>query len=315
MSNILDVYPIEKMTYGYNIEIQGVETISEGLYQVENVNLSGDAPKSLIRIGENKYIAKTGQKWYPIESITEHLLNQLGTIFGLKMAESRLAIINNQLRFLSKWFLTEKESLVHGAEIFDNYLQDAVFVREIEKQKMARDLFTLQFVEKSIKHFSPQYNIEIMRNLVKLLLFDALVGNNDRHFENWAVIVKNRGYKPEFSPIYDTARGLFWNQSEMSLNTFTDSKIKKYSIGSKPKLGWDGVNDKDLNHFRLVKEIYQNQFYITFSEVKELFADNKIVKMKNFVNKNFAQLMSDRRIELIGKCLDFRFSTIKEILK
>lgn len=48
-----------------------------------------------------------------------------------------------------------------------------------------------------------------------MLVFDAIVGNNDRHFYNWGVIVDLKGMKPpRFSPVYDTARGLFWNQSE-----------------------------------------------------------------------------------------------------
>ena len=312
----LEIYDIENYTYGYDVLPTEVETIDKELYRIEDYPLHGDAPKSLIIIGGIKYIAKTGHKWYPIESITEYLLNQLGCIFGLNMAECRLAVLNDQLRFLSKWFLFGTEYLVHGSEIFDNYLNDVQFVREIEKQKMARELFTLQFVEKSVKHFSAKYHYTIMHNLVKLLLYDALVGNNDRHFENWAVIVKTEDRSdPIFSPIYDTARGLFWNQSEQSLESFTDAKIKKYSQNSKPKLGWDGVKDKDLNHFRLVEEIYKNEFYITKNEIFDLFSPMVIDRMKQCVNNNYTTLMSPRRIEVITKCLDFRYQTIKNILQ
>jgi|GEM_PF-514057 len=318
--NFLDICNIENYTYTdtNRFEESNVDIIENGVYQIENANLMGDAPKSLIRIGGYKYLTKTGHKWYPIESITEHLLNKLGIIFGLNMAESRLAKINSQIRFLSKWFLAGDESLVHGAEIFSNYLNDSDFVSEVEKQKMSRELFTLQFVEKSVKHFAkPQpYYYDILHSLVKLLLFDALVGNNDRHFENWAVIVKNIGdSKPIFSPVYDTARGLFWNQSEESLLSFSDDKIRKYSFNSKPKLGWDGINDNDLNHFRLVEEIYKNQFYITQNEVKELFSQDMIEKMNLFVIKEFSNLMSAKRIEIINKCLNFRYQTIKKLIQ
>ena len=109
--------------------VKGVRVIKKRDYFVQEVTLTGDAPKRFISIynysGSNawrrknkqhwtQYIAKTGHKWYPNESITEYLLNQLGTIFGIKMAESDLAIINNQLRFLSKYFFFFfKEELVH----------------------------------------------------------------------------------------------------------------------------------------------------------------------------------------------------------
>ncbi|MBC8883138.1 hypothetical protein H9X57_06230 [Flavobacterium piscinae] len=51
-----------------------------------------------------------------------------------------------------------------------------------------------------------------------MLLFDALTGNNDRHYYNWGVIshIKNE-HKPYFSPVYDTARGLLWNDSDKKL--------------------------------------------------------------------------------------------------
>lgn len=76
------------------------------------------------------YIAKTGHKWYPVESIT----NRLGRVFGIRMADSRLGVINGQLRFLSRYFLdVEKETLAHGAEIFAGYLKDQAFVEKVEK--------------------------------------------------------------------------------------------------------------------------------------------------------------------------------------
>jgi len=48
-----------------------------------------------------------------------------------------------------------------------------------------------------------------LKEFVKMLLFDAIVGNNDRHFYNWGLLptyVTKK--KPIFAPIYDTARGV-----------------------------------------------------------------------------------------------------------
>ena len=61
----------------------------------------GDAPKDFIKayfykkghIRANNwcyYIAKVGHKHYPIESITEYLLNNIGQIFGMNMQETGL---------------------------------------------------------------------------------------------------------------------------------------------------------------------------------------------------------------------------------
>jgi len=84
----------------------------------------GEAPKSFIRVYDYQkgsiqrksnsaswplYIAKTGHKWYPLESITEHLIARIGTVLGLNMAHSRLVNAGGQVRFLSKYFLNPEK--------------------------------------------------------------------------------------------------------------------------------------------------------------------------------------------------------------
>lgn len=231
----------------YSNSLRAVPT---GITQVKRCNYSiyrgksvmGDAPKELVRIYSYSkdnhfrkinvkrwplYIAKTGHKWYPIESITERLLCRLGEVFGLRMAESGLAMIGGQVRFLSKFFLNgADEELVHGAEIFAGYIGDEELVAQIEEQQLSRDMFTLQFVEKSVEYQFAFCRDEIMREFIKMLLFDALVGNNGRHFYNWGVIRSiTRAFQPYFAPVYDTARGLFWNDTDEKL----ENRYKNHS--------------------------------------------------------------------------------------
>lgn len=302
---------------------------------VQGVTLAGDAPKGFVRLYEFErdgkvrrnnpatwplYIAKTGHKWYPIESITEHLLNRLGVVFGIAMADSGLAVINEQLRFLSRYFLhPEKETLVHGAEIFAGYLEDLAFVESVESANLSRSFFTLQFVEKAVEKAFPSEKKQIMHDLVKLLLFDAMVGNNDRHFFNWAVVQPFEKDKlAYFSPVYDTARGLFWNISDNRLQMRVSNKdvarfVQKYCDSSRPKLGWDNVDD--INHFGLVKKIFDHQFYITREEMRHLFGEEMLLKMKETINREFGRLMSSVRKMMIDECLNYRYNKIKEVIK
>lgn len=327
---------VENWSYSGSLFVSGINvTKSRDCIWVKGITVSGDAPKGFVRLYEYErnsrvrrnnprswplYIAKTGQKWYPIESITEYLLNRLGTIFGIIMADSRLSMINGQLRFLSRFFLNMgKESLVHGAEIFAGYLEDQAFVESVESANLSRILFTLQFVEKAIAKAFPSEKDTIMKELVKLLLYDAMVGNNDRHFYNWAVVQPfDRRQKARFSPVYDTARGLFWNVTDEQLKMRVRQKdvtryVTKYCESSRPKLGWEDV--QDINHFRLVEEIFNNEFYITKDEMRLLFDDGMLFAMKRIINQNFFRLLSEVRIFMINECLDYRHKKIKEILK
>lgn len=334
----IPIHKIENYTAAHRLEVQGVSVVKRSNYFVDDsITVDGDAPKKFIGIYDHqmlgnkhkanrknwiRYIAKTGQKWYPIESITELLLNRLGIIFGLQMADSRIAMIGGQLRFLSRYFLNPmKEELVHGADILAGFLNEDSphFVEEVDKQKLTREWFTLQFVESAVSNMFLYQKEEIMRELVNLIIFDALVGNNDRHFFNWGVIRSIDGsFQPYFSPVYDTARGLFWNDSEEKLrgivevNKMVDSHIKKYSKSSRPKIGWE--DEKNLNHFQLFKKIYENEFYISAADIKGLFPSSILELMLTEVRQNFQPLMTVNRITMICKCLEYRFNELKKML-
>ncbi len=184
---------------------------------------------------------------------------------------------------------------------------------------MARKFFTFQFAEIAIKQMFPNESKPILEDFVKMLVFDALTGNNDRHFYNWGIIkdVENKKI-PIFAPIYDSARGLFWNRSEIDLienweahPKQIDSRIKKYADGSKPKIGWEGLDD--LNHFDLIDKIFSSDSrYIDVC--KQLINRNNLERVLEHINKNFVNYYSELRLELINCCLVYRFEKLTEII-
>lgn len=330
-------HKIEEFTDAYRYDVLKFPVIKRNNYFIDDsITINGDAPKKFIGIYEYqllnskhkanrknwiRYIAKTGHKHYPLESITELLLNRLGTIFGLQMADARIAMIGGQLRFLSRYFLNPlKEELVHGADILAGFLNEdtSLFIEEVDKEKLTREWFTFQFVESAVSSIFLYRKDEIMKELIKLIIFDALVGNNDRHFFNWGVVRSIDGsFQPYFSPVYDTARGLFWNYSEAKLtdivevNKIVDSHIRKYCKSSRPKIGWE--NERNLNHFVLFEKIYNKNDYILKEEIRELLAPSVLEQMLVEIEQNFSALMSVNRITMICKCLKYRFKELRNI--
>ena len=331
--------PVEKLKYcspekysGFIPKLQKDMIIKRNNYAViKGFSITGDAPKELIRVYEYGtgrksnmrtwpvYIAKTGHKWYPVESITENLLNCFGCALGLNMSLSRLALVGGQIRFLSKYFLKKDQELVHGADIYAGFLNDREFVEEIEEKHLARDFFTIQFTEQAIRSIFPEQANTILHEFVKMLLFDALVGNNDRHFYNWAIIRHLQCFhEPKYSPVYDTARGLFWNESEQKILSLHQNKedlslfIQRYTESSRPKIGWD--NELNINHYKLVQLIAQNEFYITKIQIKELLSQSKLEKLFYTLETNFKGLLSLERTDLIRLCLEHRHKRLLELI-
>ena len=319
---------------GFEIRNQGVlPPLRKGYYYtVAGQPIAGDAPKDFIRAytygTANRsdprkwpgYIAKVGHKWYPNESITEHLLTRIGQLLDLKMAESYLVSAHGQIRFLSRYFLERNQNLVHGAEIFADYLKDDQFVEEVEQEGATQDMFTFQFIKDAIQEQFPDQARSILEGYTRMLAFDAIVGNNDRHHYNWGVVVHgHRRHKPYFSPIYNSARALFWNNEESKLEEIKKypnpqrlpAFIARYVKNSRPKTGWDGVNRPD--HFTLIQKIYQNYPDLR-SVMSDLCHQQLLQRIRETLNGEFGPLMSALRREIILHCLKHRLYLFKKAI-
>jgi hypothetical protein len=154
---------------------------------------------------------------------------------------------------------------------------------------------------------------------VEMLFLDAIVGNNDRHFYNWGVLKDLKKSKmPEFSPIFDTARGLFWNNSDVQIADRMTNKaqlnnyLNKYIKNSMPKTGWEGL--KNPNHIELVNELvqYKNDYRDLLALMTHEKKEQAIFKM---IDYEFSKLMTSKRIFIIKECLKLRFTILRNLLK
>lgn len=325
-------YPIINRS-GWDVQHSaGLPSLKDGKFRVIQAAVAGDAPKDFLRIycyGEGRsgnprswpaWIAKVGHKYYPNESITEHLLTRVGQSLGLKLADSQLMWFRGQLRFLSRYFLKSKtQSLVHGAEIFAGFLSDRDFVEEVERQDEARNLFTFQFVEQALRSRFPDHWQELRAEFTRLLAFDAIVGNNDRHFYNWGVIVDVMGRRPPvFSPIFDTARALYWNTTESRLAEIARDKnrhrahLTKYVERCFPKTGWDGLNAP--NHFTLIRSIAEGRPELR-PVLESLCCPQITESVGQLLQTEFKRLISPLRAYFMLECLDRRATLFKEAMQ
>lgn len=315
----------------------GIPILKKNSYcVVPGYSIGGDAPKSFIRVYEYKknsacrkakpsswslYIAKTGDKWYPLESITEHLIARIGAVIGLNMAETRLVIADGQVKFLSKFFtdLDKGQELVHGIDILAAHLGDKTFTEQIALQKREREFFTLEDTVEAIKQLFSDEHIRLLEDFFLMLCFDAWVGVQDRHFQNWGIVRNAYGkHKPYFSPIYDSARGLFWNFQESRITEWAtqnqfNQQIFNQVNKSMPQLSL--ARTPSINHFELVKEILSDRFIPFKSVACRIFTDERLRLVQKMVIKEFSRLLSRHRIDLILKCLEIRHNTFNKLLQ
>lgn len=319
---------------GFTPKPGAIEFVKRSNYFIlKDVTIGGDAPKDFIRYYRygtshkantqtwSLYIAKLGHKHYPMESITEYLMNRIGESFGFNMAASGIAWFDNQIRFLSRYFLKIRDDQVleHGADLYAGYLHDIAFVEEIETRNQSPDFFTVQFTEETIRFFFQADAEALLNDFYRMIVLDALLGNNDRHFYNWGIIrhIRNKE-NPVFSPIYDTARGLFWNDHEDKVQRIYNDKarldqcIVRYCEGSTPKIGWEG--DSKMNHFKLISKIKAEGRSFDDDLRTKVCTRENLSKALVMIDSEFVDLLSRERLELVKKCLSYRFERVFEII-
>lgn len=151
-----------------------------------------------------------------------------------------------------------------------------------------------------------------------MLAFDALVGNNDRHFYNWGIIDNKKKLKqlPRCAPIYDSARGLLWNVSDEQLMNWLKMQqsggrhIPKYIDDACPRISIEG--NKEIGHFELMGFLKkQNRVYK--ETIDNLASFNNEEAVLSMLEKDFYPFFLKQRCELTTHIIKERFKKTREI--
>jgi hypothetical protein len=133
-----------------------------------------------------KQSLKKEKKDYKYEFWSEIIAYELGKMCGFNVLPYHIAIRGNEVGCISKSMINpNKEELVEGGRYIQAF--DNTFNAE---DRSLRHQYTFELVTASLAFIGLQkYN----RDFIEMLVFDALIGNSDRHQENWAIINQTSG--------------------------------------------------------------------------------------------------------------------------
>ncbi|MDL5047509.1 HipA domain-containing protein [Oscillatoria amoena NRMC-F 0135] len=177
-----------------------------------DVEQLGSKPKFWFkRNGENWLFKEarknTGEDW------SEKLASEIASLLELPTHHAELAIWEEKRGCAVKSFINQNESvLVHGNELLGGLITGY----DKEKERGQSD-HTFDNIVKVIETLFPvgPLRFDAATSMVGYLVFDALVGNTDRHHQNWGVLVKRKaipgqqeGFVVELAPTFDHASSL-----------------------------------------------------------------------------------------------------------
>jgi hypothetical protein len=140
--------------------------------------------------GEVYYFKKSHHN-YSSEVWSEIIASKIGQTIGFNVLDYNIALRNGELGCLSKNMINPQqgEILYHGVDVLNDYFDDFVI----------SDKPTFSFQEMKILCAENQEFNSFLERFIEVCLFDTLLGNTDRHTENWAFILHTTELNVKFN--------------------------------------------------------------------------------------------------------------------
>lgn len=143
---------------------------------------------------------------------------------------------------------------------------------------------------------------DIINKFWEMFVIDALIGNTDRHFDNWGLLIDIEE-NISFAPIYDcgSSLGALLSDDDMKIlmNNFTEFKNREFNIAS-----CYSMNGKRIFYH----EIFKNPPSGLISAIKRIVPRINISEIENLINST--EIISNLRKNYLNKSINMRYDNI-----
>jgi len=177
----------------------------------------------------------TGDYW------AEKLAYEIGKLINIEVAKTEIGIYNGRIGSFSYNILQDGEYLLEGYAIIGDVLD---FSTPSEIYENIGLNYSVELLENVLANHFPLF--------LKVLVFDCLIGNTDRHHGNWAFITDDNGVWLKLSPLYDNGTSLCYLERAERIELMQkDTRMLEAALYTKPK-SQIGLGDvRPVNHFDL----------------------------------------------------------------
>lgn len=253
----------------------------------------------------------TGQHWS--EKIAEQVADKLDILH----ARVELAIFNTYCGSTTESFARDGRSLFHGNQI----LAGSVFGYNPKKQ-FGQSAHTLNNIFLALENvFSVNDTAKKAKaQFAGYLILDAIIGNTDRHHENWGVLRKQVGdhWQGYLAPTFDHASSLGreLRDETMSKTSRADilnrHRVGAYSEKAPGAIYWneeDGRGLSPLQLVRLASEKYPDLMQSSMAKLERLDYN----KLKDIISRVPPTWMSDLARDFALQLMCYNISELKKV--
>ena len=177
-----------------------------------------------------RYLFKKSRTWTPWQFWMEIMAYRIGQVMDVSVPPAYVGLSNREkpgqavYGALIEWFYSQDERYVEGARLIGPYIQGFDY-----KTGWQHNLQTILIIPSFKNVPDPEENRSLLvAHWARILTLDTVIGNVDRHPENWGVVGPEglaRGVvQVRLSPAFDNGTALSYEQPEEYFSRFDDEE-------------------------------------------------------------------------------------------
>lgn len=249
-------------------------------------NIKGTRPKKIVidKKGNKAIFKYEGLGYNSTESCSEKLCYEIAKVLGYKCAKIELAKDDNGILGILNYLFVDITK--------EEHIDAVAYLNKDDEQ---RPLF---YTISNIKKVLDDIDCNLFAQFIKIMVFDALVGEQDRHEENWGI--RKIDGKFELSPLYDNGDSLLANFKDVDFAQKYYSGIRDFDsyIKKSKTLIYKDNTQKRYKHFELIEYLNNKYPDIVQKEIENLkkLTDDKIHRIVEMIPNN---LLTNKHKEYI----------------
>lgn len=278
-------------------------------------------PPEPVIVGGKRYLFKKSKRSYPDQFWGEVIAYRVGCLMGLTVPPAFAATNSEtgQSGALIEWFyLDGSERYVHGGDFMQ--VVRPGFDRERGEQHNLQDVALLMRALARGRALRADWRDW----WAKALLFDALIGNTDRHQDNWGLLFAepDEDEPPEvtptrLAPLFDNGTSLGHELFPQHVHDWSDARWAAYISRGRHHIKW--ALDEQLptrQHFELLRRVLR-EWPLDVSGLMECVAfdrDALHVAIEDLAKLPAPIPLTPERMKIALVLLERRHTLLKELL-
>lgn len=250
--------------------------------------------------------AKSGEHW------AEKVAAEVADLLDIECAKVELAVFAEDQGSVTKAFTGLGQELVHG-----NQMLAAVVHGYDPKATYRHSTHTLANIWRVMEYFFREAALETKLRMAEYLILDALIGNTDRHHENWGILRRHVDgrWKGFVAPSFDHASSLGRELSDEKRDRrLAENRVGDYAEKGRGAIYWSENSEHGPSPLELVRQAVSTYPDI-FLPVKKKLEKLNVEAIEKIVNRIPDDWMSSSAREFAIALMCYNFQQLQELFQ